>query len=403
MNNNISKMFNLQGLLIDRIENFEREIIINCRSPRIFTRCPNCNQSTNKIHQFNFRKVKHGKLDHKHIILNLRIRRFKCKKCGKIFTEKITGIDGRKTTNNFRCQTLDWLQRNSFNYIANKFDISSSTLTRYLLKMANDWQIDWGTEKITKLGIDEHSFRGRNLVISITDLSNHKLLAILKSDNQKTLEAFLKSVPDLAKKHLEEICIDLCSSYQTVIKRCLPKAKIVADRFHVEELAKRTLDDIRQVVQSEEGKRKIHLKKLLLTNKENLTDLELKKLELAFIKYQKFPVLKEAWFIKEKIRKIYWSSNKKEALKKFQEVTMLLETTHYSRYFQTLLKTMRNWQDEILNYFQNKTTNGFTEGCHTKIKMMKRVSFGFRNINNYIAKMMLAFLPLIWIINYHTI
>nr|MDA3839637.1 transposase [Patescibacteria group bacterium] len=56
-----------------------------------------------------------------------------------------------------------------------------------------------------------------------------------------------------------------------------------------------------------------------------------------------------------------------------------------------------------LNYFENKTTNGFTEGCHTKIKMIKRVSFGFRNIDNYIAKMTLAFLPLSFILNYHTV
>jgi len=66
------------------------------------------------------------------------------------------------------------------------------------------------------------------------------------------------------------------------------------------------------------------------------------------------------------------------------------------------VKTLKEWKNEILNYFDNKTINGFTEGCHTKIKMLKRVSFGFRNINNYIAKMTLAFLPLLWIINYHT-
>jgi len=31
---------------------------------------------------------------------------------------------------------------------------------------------------------------------------------------------------------------------------------------------------------------------------------------------------------------------------------------------------------------------------------MKRVSFGFRNINNYIAKMMLAFVPLFLVVNH---
>ncbi|MFH1662043.1 MAG: transposase, partial [Candidatus Falkowbacteria bacterium] len=83
-------------------------------------------------------------------------------------------------------------------------------------------------------------------------------------------------------------------------------------------------------------------------------------------------------------------------------VMMLLETPDHSRYLATLKNTMKKWRIPILNYFKNKTTNGFTEGYHTKIKMIKRVSFGFRNINNYIAKITLAFLPMSFIINYHT-
>ena len=297
---------------------------------------------------------------------------------------------------------MDWLQRNSFNYIGQKFNVSPSTLIRYLRAMFDNWEIDWDEIPITKLGIDEHSFRGRDLIITITDLSNHRLLAILKTDTQIELENFLKNMPILAQKRLKEVCIDLRSSYKNAVKRCLPKVNVVADRFHVEGLGKRTLDEIRQIIQAEEGKRKTHLKQLLLTNREKLSSKELAKLENVFEKYRAFPALKESWVIKEKIRQIYWSKNRQEAIKKYHHIIMLLETAHDNFYLNVLLKTMKEWKKEILNYFDNKTTNGFTEGCHTKIKMLKRISFGFRNINNYIAKMTLAFLPLLWIINYHT-
>ena len=79
---------------------------------------------------------------------------------------------------------------------------------------------------------------------------------------------------------------------------------------------------------------------------------------------------------------------------------MLFETVNHNRYMATTGRTWKSWEEQILNYFKNKTTNGFTEGCHTMIKMMKRVSFGFRNINNYIAKMMLAFVPLFEVTNH---
>jgi len=45
----------------------------------------------------------------------------------------------------------------------------------------------------------------------------------------------------------------------------------------------------------------------------------------------------------------------------------------------------------ILNYFHERTTDGFTEGCHTKIKMLKGVSYGLRNVDVYWRKMLLKF------------
>lgn len=45
----------------------------------------------------------------------------------------------------------------------------------------------------------------------------------------------------------------------------------------------------------------------------------------------------------------------------------------------------------ILNYFHERTTDGFTEGCHTKIKMLKGVSYGLRNADVYWRRMFLKF------------
>jgi len=54
---------------------------------------------------------------------------------------------------------------------------------------------------------------------------------------------------------------------------------------------------------------------------------------------------------------------------------------------------LRRWREPILNHFDNGTTNGFTEGCNTKIKMLKRVSYGLKNVEVYWRKMLLGFVP----------
>ena len=255
-------MFNLQGLLVDKVDCLNDEIVVHCRSPRIYCHCPVCDNSTKRIHQYHQRRIKHDRLSEKQIILNLRVRRFKCKSCGKVFTENIDGIDRKKASSNFRAEVLSWLQRNSFRYISQRFDVSSSTLNRYVLAISDCWLIDWHKIKVNKLGIDEHSFKGNNLVITITDISNHKLLAILKTDRQRALIEFLNSIPKDAKDRIEEVCIDLRSSYKSVAGKLMPKADIVADRFHVETLANRMVDSIRSVIQSEDGRSRNNIKKL---------------------------------------------------------------------------------------------------------------------------------------------
>jgi len=55
--------------------------------------------------------------------------------------------------------------------------------------------------------------------------------------------------------------------------------------------------------------------------------------------------------------------------------------------------TLRQWKEPLLNFFHDRTTNGYTEGCNTKAKMLKRVSFGMRNVTVYVNKIMLGFPP----------
>ena len=59
--------------------------------------------------------------------------------------------------------------------------------------------------------------------------------------------------------------------------------------------------------------------------------------------------------------------------------------------FEPLLRVLRNWTQYILNAFDCKYTNGFTEGCNNKIKELKRIAFGYRNFTNFRQRILLSF------------
>lgn len=52
-------------------------------------------------------------------------------------------------------------------------------------------------------------------------------------------------------------------------------------------------------------------------------------------------------------------------------------------YFPQSLETIRRWIDEIIAYFDSRTTNGMVEGINNKLKLIKRNAYGFKNFNNF--------------------
>ena len=52
-------------------------------------------------------------------------------------------------------------------------------------------------------------------------------------------------------------------------------------------------------------------------------------------------------------------------------------------YFPDTVKTITNWFDEIIAYFDNRTTSGIVEGINNKLKLIKRSAYGFRNFENH--------------------
>ena len=51
---------------------------------------------------------------------------------------------------------------------------------------------------------------------------------------------------------------------------------------------------------------------------------------------------------------------------------------------------LANWRTYILNAFDIRLPNGFTEGCNNIVKTLKRLAFGFRNFAAFRARILLA-------------
>jgi transposase len=101
--------------------------------------------------------------------------------------------------------------------------------------------------------------------------------------------------------------------------------------------------------------------------------------------------LKRMHELKEKIRKIFEQSH--------NWLTGLFKLGRWlasaKKYFPDSQNTIIRWFDEIIAYFDNRTTSGVVEGINNKLKLIKRSAYGFRNFDNYRIRCLLN-----WHFNY---
>ena len=390
----IRKFFKLEGYLVYRCWFEGPDVVIHVGRPKKEAWCPHCKSLTKRVHQMmKTQRVFHCIFLGRRVFLQMTKRRFRCRACNRVFTESMPGIrKWARRSDLLWLMAFELLRHLSFRTCCDITQTSYSSLSRELVRVIKSPEIDWQgvyeQQDQIVLGIDEHSFRGQRMVTTITDITNHKLLAVLKDYRKDTIKQFFRSIPPEIKGKIIEVCGDMKWMYVKLIDKELPQAKMVLDKFHVIKDANVKIDEARRIEQ--EATKKEIKRRIFLKNKEDLRDKEKEQLDEYFKKY---PSLKEFYWVKEKLREMYRAEDRKQGAEILDVVIAAMRVSDDGAIL-CWRNMLRRWKDQILNYFDNRTTNAFTEGVHTKIKKIKRVSYGFRNVDIYVRKVALSFIPI---------
>lgn len=404
MENCFIKLFNLQGFYIENTRMKDKTMIITVRTKAKSTICKLCGRRITTIHNYlPPSRIKHMFWAGNQIELELKKKCYFCWPCKKQGKSGYTTVErtkmiplGKRYSLVYANQIMQGLGSTSFKTQQQLAEGSFSTLQNILRSRIDPFIGVWNEAETTvSIGLDCHSFSGMKMLPTVTDITNHRLITILPSDKRQTVKSFLSNIPVDKKAVIEEVCIDMDTHYLSAIREELPNARIVVDFFHIVADANKRITDARTVIQRE---CKVNLpKKLFDKSKEYLSLNERAELNNIF---QAYPELGVLWRTKEKIRNIHKLPSTVLATISYGALISQMKVSKYPS-VRSWAKTLYRWQDSILAYFEYHTTNGYTEGVNTKLKTIKRLSYGFRNIDNYIRKAMLAFIPISLLIVAH--
>lgn len=348
-------------------------------------KCPHCeSQSLRKKDKIQ-RKVKHETLGYRCTLLVIEIFKFKCKNCLKYFNQRIPGILPRfRASQKFKEQLFD-LHVHGLTHadMSKRFKTAQSTLERWFHEMYfRENQKLLNRHCPVALGIDEHTFgKGCRFATTFCDLRKNKVFDVVPGKSKVDLADFLKNLK--GREKVKIVCIDLSSSFKSLVKEYFPNAILVSDRFHVIRLINhmflKTCHMLDPSIKNHRG-----ILALLRTRPDRLTPDKLKKRAL-FFKNQ--PAIASLYDFKQKIHQLML---KKEQTKKqcrsligqLFEIIEKLKTIPFKA-LNTLAKTLFLWRNEIAAMWRFSKSNGITEGFHRKMKLIQRRAYGFRNFENY--------------------
>lgn len=328
-----------------------------------------------KLHSVTERIVSDIDSHGKAVKLLIRHKRYKCPLCKKTFYEPLISVEPHdKVTTRLREHIKKEGLLEPFSKIADKYDISHTSVKRYFDEFVREQEEDRIIKAPKILGIDE-AHLNKTMRGVFTDIENRMLLDITKDNLKRTVKEFITSMQGY--KDIEVVTMDMWSGYKHAVKETNPHAVVVIDKFHVVQYTIRALDAIRIAVKKSLPKNDQRLitydRWVLLKNKEDLKPAEIDKRDMWF---RHFPELQVAYQLKEDLRDIYnHSQDKYEAFQRFYQWECSIPDNFTE--FRDLQKTFNNCKQEIFNYFDQPYTNAYTESFNNIIKTVEKAGKGY--------------------------
>ncbi len=393
----IKKLLGIPNYKVTRAEIKEKEIIVWLEPyKRNKAKCSKCGKHHGKgCHSLDWIKVKDLEISGKAVYLLVLKRKYVCPDDGRIYTEEIS-----------------WLKH--CGRVTKRYALSVSRLTAITTNTEAGWFLGMDDQAVyridkeileeqakTKLkpppvaknmSVDEVSHRKyHHYLTNVIDVDIRKVIWNAKGRTKETLDKYFLDIGKETCEKIESIAMDGARTYISSAEEHAVNALLVCDRFHIAAKANKAVDDTRKAelkkARKEDNQELLDLinckqRFIMLKNRNNLTEKQdgyLKK--LCSINQ---PIY-EAMLLKESFLRVYTCRTEEEA--RVYLIDWIKEAFKSNLpQFHEFAKSMLNKFKYITNWFKRKISSAISEGFNNKIKRLKRMGYGYRDVDYFLLK-----------------
>lgn len=317
-------------------------------------------------------------------VLMYAMRRIDCPRCG-VKVELVPWATGKhRLTKSMTVFLACWAKLLSWKQISAVFGVSWDTVYDAVACV-----VDYGLKHrdlsgIQAIGVDEVAYAKGHRYLTLVYQIDHgcrRLLHISEGRTAKSLLRFFRMLGRDRSAKIQYVCSDMWRAYLKVIRKKLPEAIHILDRYHIVANLNKALDKIRageaKRLQAQGYEAHLsHTRWCFLKRRRNLTAKQRIKLKdvirydlktvRAYLKVQAFDHL--------------WSYQSPAWAGKFLDAWCRDVMRSRLDPLKQVARSLRQHRELILNWFiaKKQYNSGIVEGLNTNVKLTFRKAYGFR-------------------------
>ena len=372
----------------------EHTLIIHLEPcPTTTPRCGRCYRPSPLIHDRRVRSVRDRDLLDKRVELRIPIRRLDCLGCGRV-TEHIDWLSqGSRLTRRMEAWVDALLQLLPISHISRLTGLHWHTIKALDKRRLEASVGAFEPGNVRRLVMDEFALhKGHRYATVIMDADRTRVLWVGEGNSRKAIRPFFELLGDRCQQ-IEAVAMDMNTVFDLEVRQRCPKAEVVFDLFHVVALyGRKVIDRIRvdqaNALKADKAARQVIKRSrwLLLRNRENLKAEQAVRLDELLAANQS---LATVYVLKETLKDVWYAPSVWEAGCRWRAWLRHAEESGLEP-LQRFARNLKKYTRGILASARFPIHTSVLEGVNNKIKVIKRMAYGYRDKAYFFLKIKAA-------------
>lgn len=357
--------------------------------------CGHCRKGCEQVHEWLHRRVRDLPMLGYAVTLDVQLCRVACPDCGQCMQHVPWLARYARLTQRLAQAASACCARLPIAHVAELFGLHWSTV-RELDRQRMQALVDaLPPAQPRRLVMDEFAlFKGHRYASVILDADTRRVLWVAEGRSRKSVRPFFEELGKAGCARIEAVAMDMNSAFDLEVRKHCAKARVVYDLFHVvakygrEVISRVRVDTANQLRQDKPARRVVKQAHwLLLRNRQSLSGTE--QVRLDEVLAANAPLM-TSYLMKEQLKALWTAPTAWEWRSRWRQWLAHAEQSAIPA-LQRFARTLRPYWRGIVSRVRWPMHTGQLEGINNRIKVIKRMAYGYRDTDYFFLKIRSAF------------